>query len=194
MSKYDKEYQKKYRESHKEYYKKYYQEHKEKIKEQNKQRRLENYDYYIERERENYIKNHSKKLESSREWKKRNREKIRQYEKNKNEDKLFHMKVQTRKMIRKSFDRKNYNKNSKTQEILGCSYEIFIEHLLQTYKNNYGYEWDYKEAVHIDHIIPLSSARTEGEVLKLCYYTNLQLLKEKDNLKKGCKLNWQLNN
>lgn len=194
MSKYDKEYQKKYRESHKEYYKKYYQEHKEKIKEQNKQRRLENYDYYIERERENFIKNHSKKLESSREWKKRNREKIRQYEKNKNEDKLFHLKVQTRKMIRKSFDRKNYNKNSKTQEILGCSYEIFIEHLLQTYKNNYGQEWDCKESVHIDHIIPLSSASTEEEVLKLCYYTNLQLLKEKDNLEKGCKLDWQLNN
>lgn len=194
MSKYDKEYQKKYRESHKEYYKKYYQEHKEKIKEQNKQRRLENYDYYIEKERENYIKNHSKKLESSREWKKRNREKIRQYEKSKNEDKLFHLKVQTRKMIRKSFDRKNYNKNSKTQKILGCSYEMLIKHLLQTYKNNYGYEWDYKEPVHIDHIIPLSSAKTEEEVIKLCYYTNLQLLKEKDNLKKGCKLNWRLNN
>ena len=30
------------------------------------------------------------------------------------------------------------------------------------------------------------------EVIKLCHYSNLQLLKEEDNLRKGDKLNWEL--
>ena len=33
---------------------------------------------------------------------------------------------------------------------------------------------------------------TEEEVIKCCYYTNLQLLKAEDNLKKGDKTNWEL--
>ena len=67
---------------------------------------------------------------------------------------------------------------------------MFINHLLETFKNNYGYKWDGIEKVHIDHIIPLATAKTKEEVIKLCYYTNLQLLKAKDNIEKGNKLNW----
>ena len=62
------------------------------------------------------------------------------------------------------------------------------KYLLETFKNRYGYEWNGVEPVHIDHIIPLATAKTENDVVKLCYYTNLQLLKAEDNLKKGAKL------
>jgi hypothetical protein len=47
--------------------------------------------------------------------------------------------------------------------------------------DNYG-EW------HIDHIIPLASADTEEEVLKLYHYTNLQPLWAIDNIRKGSKI------
>lgn len=40
---------------------------------------------------------------------------------------------------------------------------------------------------HLDHIIPLASANTEEDIIKLNHYTNFQPLWAKDNLSKGCK-------
>ena len=78
------------------------------------------------------------------------------------------------------------NENKKhTEELTKCSLDYLVKYLLQTFKDNYGYEWDGKEQVHIDHIIPLATANTEQDIVKLCHYTNLQLLKAKDNLKNG---------
>lgn len=41
---------------------------------------------------------------------------------------------------------------------------------------------------HIDHKIPLSSAKDEEELKKLCHYTNLQPLWAIDNIKKRDKI------
>jgi hypothetical protein len=71
---------------------------------------------------------------------------------------------------------------------LGCSYQDFIIYLEQKFTDgmswkNYGlYGW------HIDHIIPLSSAKNEIDLEKLCHHTNLQPLWAKDNLSKGDKI------
>jgi hypothetical protein len=53
-----------------------------------------------------------------------------------------------------------------------------------------GMNWDNIGEWHIDHIIPLSSAETEQETIKLCHYTNLQPLWAFDNLSKGNSLDW----
>lgn len=140
--------------------------------------------------------NKDKMLLSNKLWKESHKEHIKEYKrndyhKNKNNE-LYKLKIQTRHLIFKSFERKGYKKDSRTEQILGCDYETFINHLLQTYKNNYGIEWDKKEKVHIDHIIPISIAKSEEEVIKLNHYTNLQLLKAKDNLNKSNKLDWEL--
>ena len=95
-------------------------------------------------------------------------------------------------MIYNSFKRTGYTKSRKTEKILGCSIDYFEKYLLKTFEKNYGYKWDGIESIHIDHIKPLKYAQTEEKVLHLCHYTNLQLLKASDNLKKSAKLNWEL--
>lgn len=86
---------------------------------------------------------------------------------------MYKLRGQIRSAIRKSFERKNFQKAFHTEEIIGCSIDDFIIYLNKTYVENYGVEWDGKTDVHIDHIIPLKTATTEEEVLSLCHYTNL---------------------
>lgn len=162
----------------KKYKQEYYEKNKEEILEKQKQYVLENYEA-----RRGYRKKHFKE----------NRERINEYTRNrKKTDKLFKLKCQIRNMLWESFNRRDTIKGNRSNEILGCEMKSFIDYLLKTYKENYGEEWDGETEVHIDHIIPLSNAKTEEEVIKLCHYTNLQLLKANDNLRKSDKEDWEL--
>lgn len=114
------------------------------------------------------------------------------YEEHK-KDVIWNLKKRLRNNIRDSFNRKGHCKSSRTREIVGIDLNELSYYLLGTFENNYGYEWDGIEEVHIDHIIPLSTVNTKEEVIKLCHYTNLQLLKGKDNLEKSDRLDWTLN-
>ena len=51
-----------------------------------------------------------------------------------------------------------------------------------TFDNHGLYGW------HIDHIIPLYSAKNEEDIIKLCHYTNLQPLWAEENLSKSNKI------
>ena len=112
----------------------------------------------------------------------------------KESDPVYKLKCSVRCVLKDSFRRKKLKKNMKGEKILGCTIEYFINYLIKTYENNYKEKWDWKylKDVHIDHIIPLASANTEEEVIKLCHYTNLQLLKAEDNLNKKDKLDWRI--
>ncbi len=48
-----------------------------------------------------------------------------------------------------------------------------------------GMSWDNHGEWHIDHITPISYAKTEEDVLKLNHFSNFQPLWEFDNLSKG---------
>lgn len=184
-SEYQKKYSKMYRERNqekiKEYMKKYRKEHKENIKEKNKLYKIKHKNEISE-----YMKKYRKDNKS------KINEKKKMYEKEHYKIKENKLKVNIRNLLSKCFLKKGYKKNTKSEKILGCNYAMFTEHLLNTFKKNYGYEWDGIEKVHIDHIIPLATAKTEEEIIKLCNYKNLQLLKAKDNIIKKDKLNWSL--
>ena len=188
-------YRRKCKECEKEGYKIYYIKHKNIALDKSKRYRDKNKDYYII-----YRQTHSSQhKEYNKKYYEENKHKLItnsiKYEKKRiKEDDLYKIKKQVRKVIYNSFYRLNHCKCSKTEKIIKIGIDDFIRYLLKTYKSNYGVEWDGVEKIHIDHIIPLATATTEEEIIKLCHYTNLQLLKAKDNLEKSCKLNWELTN
>lgn len=178
----------------------YRQSHKDEFRERDK-RYAETHKEQIAKRRKEWAKDHAEQLaeygkqyrtanaeaisERRKEYDKKNRKRITQYYINKrNTDPLFKLSTQARNLIRASLKRRGYSKNTHTYEILGCSYEVLWAHLKRSWLRNYGTEWN-GEPYHIDHIIPLATAKTEQEVIELCYYKNLQLLKPRDNLVKN---------
>lgn len=102
---------------------------------------------------------------------------------------MFKLKDNIRTLIRNSFlYSKNCGKTSKTEKILGCSYQEFRRHLESQFQE--GMTWDNygRNGWHIDHIYPVSKASDERHLIELNHYTNLQPLWEKDNISKGNKI------
>jgi hypothetical protein len=197
-------YQKKYRENNQEKVKKYCQNNKEYHKNYQKNRYLNNNEYYKEYYTNNkeIIKN--KKQESSyneyqreyqREYYKNNKKKLIDYSKKyftykRNNDNLFKLSCNLRILISQVIKKSKYKKNNKTELILGCTYEefkIYLESKFESWMSwdNYGNPKDglleLNKTWDIDHIIPVSSAKTEEEIIKLNHYTNLQPLCSKVN-------------
>lgn len=97
------------------------------------------------------------------------------------------LKHNIRSNILRAYKNSGFKKSLKTTEILGCSLEQLKIHLDNTFYNNYGRSLSCQDNIHIDHIKPVSIAKTEDELVELNHYTNLQLLLAEDNLSKGNK-------
>lgn len=119
-----------------------------------------------------------------------NREKIRNYNTTykrirKESDPTYALATKLRSMLVKVFKQNGYKKNTKTCQILGCSFEEFkihIEAKFETWMNweNYGNPKDGilepNKTWDIDHIIPLATATNESDIFTLNHYSNLQPL------------------
>lgn len=166
--------EKDYRDKNKDKTKANYQKNKKIISEKQKLYRLENYNKIIERER-----NYDKKNRLVRNLYKQNR---------RNTDFLFKLICNIRNLIGISFRKNGYNKDSKTNKILGCTYEEFKQHLEKQFTE--GMSWDNQGEWHLDHIYPVSLAKTEEEIIKLNHYTNFQPLWAEENIRKGNRLDY----
>lgn len=100
-------------------------------------------------------------------------------------DPFFKMKKNIRRRISLALQRKSWRKHGNFNKYIGCTREELISHF--EFKFTEGMTWENQGKWHIDHIIPLSSAKTEEEMYKLCHYTNLQPLWAIDNIKKSNK-------
>jgi hypothetical protein len=102
-------------------------------------------------------------------------------------DLIYRVRNLTTGIISKSFRQNGYSKKSRTNEILGCSFEEFKIHLESKFESWMGwynrgkYNGDFNYGWDIDHIIPLASAQTEEDIIRLNHYTNLQPLCSKIN-------------
>lgn len=135
--------------------------------------KLENIEHYLE-----YQRNYQKQNKEKRNERERERMKI---------DPLYKLKENIRTNIIGSFKRKGFTKSTRTEDILQLTipeFKKYIEDQFEPWMNweNHGkYEGEFNQSWDLDHIIPVSSATTEEEVIKLNHYTNFQPLCSKIN-------------
>jgi hypothetical protein len=125
--------------------------------------------------------------EYQKEWVKKNEGYHGEYTKKRyHEDDLFRLKVIMRTRINGYLKKDKLERKNKTFNIVGCTPQELKSYLEKKFLN--GMSWYNKNIWHINHIIPLSSARSEDEFYSLCHYTNLQPLWGEDNIRKGNKI------
>ena len=144
-----------------------------------------------------YYENKEFRLSQAKTWRDNNKEHVREYVRKAtaeryHNDPMYHMMLRSRNTLNTSFRRHGYVKSKKNIELTGMSSRDLYLYLLKTYEDTYGEPWNGVDKVHIDHIIPLSTAKNKEEIEKLCYYKNLRLLKAKDNLAKGSKIDYEI--
>lgn len=95
---------------------------------------------------------------------------------------LYNLKMCLRRSIFYALTKRSLSKAMQSEKIIGCSYAFlkdYIESKFEPwmdwsnrgkYNGELNYGWD------IDHIMPLSSAKNEKELMALFHYTNLQPL------------------
>lgn len=103
-------------------------------------------------------------------------------------DPLYALQMTCRRRILCAMQKGGYKKSTKTEALLGCSFEEFKAFLEAKFLPGMTWENRGKFGWHIDHIVPLSSAKDREEMEKLCHYTNMQPLWAKDNHAKGAKM------
>lgn len=99
---------------------------------------------------------------------------------------MYAFKIKMRSILLKAFYRNGYTKRSKSQQILGCTWPELVAHIESKFQP--GMTWENRGEWHIDHIIPLATAETEADIVRLNHYTNLQPLWAEDNLRKSDKV------
>lgn len=191
------EYREKNKDKQKEYRQKYWKENKDELNKKVK----DSYNpelkkiYYennkadiLEKRKLDYSKKREIKKDYQKEYQRNNKIKRNKYlvERRKN-DEMFRLITNIRNLILNSFYEIGYSKSSKTQEILGCSFEEFRIYLeskfvnWMNWKNRGLYNGEINFGWDIDHIIPLSKAKNKEDLIRLNHHTNLQPLCSKVN-------------
>lgn len=145
-------------------------------------------------QRRKYLENNKEKVKIAnkeayiRGGKRRRKQMYESVKKRKQNDPLFRLRCSLSSRLSGILNKKSLIKNSSLVLIIGCSLEelkIYLESKFQE-----GMSWDNYGLTgwHVDHIIPVSSAKNEEEIYKLNHYTNLQPLWAEDNLKKSNKI------
>lgn len=148
--------------------------------------RLKNKEKVREAQRKCYLKKREYYLKQSKKHREKNPDcRKQEYQRIKNNTfKYFRKTIRSR--ISQAFYSNGWRKNTKAEKILGCNYTTAFKHIEKQFLE--GMSWKNKKEWHIDHIIPLSYAKNEEEILKLCNYKNLQPLWATDNLRKNNKI------
>lgn len=177
--------------------KNYYQENKKRIVARNEEYQLAHKEQHSKSRKKCDLKHRDQYSAQAKKYREEHIDEYRKYQREYyheryKTDAVWRFSKSVRSNIRDCFKRNGCEKNSKTEELLGISQKEFCNYLLKTYADQYGEEWDGKTPVHIDHITPIASAKSKEDIIALCNYKNLRLLKAEDNLRKGSKINFSI--
>jgi len=100
-------------------------------------------------------------------------------------DDQYALKMRIQSLVNQSLRVRFISKNSRTMQIIGCSLDEFKLHIERQFCD--GMTWHNRSEWHIDHIVPLATAKTEQDVIALNHFSNLRPLWAKDNLAKSAK-------
>jgi len=139
------------------------------------------------------LNNPDKVKNSKKKWKIDNKEShvrssVRSTNSRRKKDPVFRLIGNFRRRTMIYLKQMNFKKDSSIFKMIGCTPDEFRKYLEGKFLDgmswdNYGmYGW------HVDHIIPISSAKTLEEIKKLSHYTNFQPLWAKDNREKSNKI------
>lgn len=141
--------------------------------------------------KQRYANNKIKKIISARKWVLENPEKRRTISRAYKQKKrmgstAYVLATRLSARIRSILLDLKITKRKKSIDFLGCSVAEFRDYFQSKFVG--GMSWERISEIHIDHVIPISTAKTEEDVIRLSHYTNLQPLWAIDNLKKGSKI------
>lgn len=101
-------------------------------------------------------------------------------------DPMKAMQARLSRLHRHALTRVNAIKTSPTFEALGYSVEQFVVHIEKQFLS--GMSWDNMREWQIDHIIPVSTAKTEEDVIALNQLSNLRPMWAAENNRKKNKI------
>ncbi len=100
-------------------------------------------------------------------------------------DPLYKLQCNIRSLMCRSLKNGGFKKNTKTANMLGCTYEEMQLHIENQFQPNMT--WQNAGEWHIDHFFPVSWATNEAQALLLNQHSNLRPLCAVDNLFKKAK-------
>ena len=126
-----------------------------------------NREAYLARKKEYLKKVHETNPELDRKFKQRKKIWIQQ-------DPLRIAQYKLKRQLKKSFHRLGWTKRSQTYMIVGCTYEELLEKIGEKPSDAY----------HLEHICPLTQAKSETELHKLWHHSNLRWMLGSENIAK----------
>ncbi|WP_096911011.1 MULTISPECIES: hypothetical protein [Acinetobacter] len=180
---------------YKQNHRKYYQENKEAVLVQAAEYREANKEEIRKRDNAYKARNREKLRLKQSEYQRLNselrNEYTRKYRKNRRQaDKLFAIKQNMRARFRFELAKRGEEQLIKANQYLGCSWIFLRDYLAEKFTD--GMSWENYGDWHVDHVIPLASAKSKEELIRLWHYSNLQPLWASDNILKGAKMPDQL--
>ncbi len=153
--------------------------------ENHKVRREKDKAAHLEKRKQYYKNNPEKMREATKSYRTRNRDMLLEQQRLKRKaDHLYRLKCNLSKGIKDALKHGGYSKTSKTMQIVGCGIDELKTHIEKQFTK--GMSWaKLGPEIHIDHIIPLATAKSEEDLIALNHFTNLRPMWAKENMEKS---------